>query len=61
MTPAFSRASPTCAGVQPCTTSTTTSALPAVELSTLLSTQSDATASGVRRAATTMSVATLRR
>ena len=48
MTPACSSASPTCAGVQPCTTSTTMSALPAVELSTLLSTQSDATASGVQ-------------
>jgi len=61
MTPVCSSMSPTWAGVEPCGISTTMSALPAVELSTLLSTHTDAMASGASSAPTTMIVITLRR
>jgi hypothetical protein len=61
ITPRAWSTSPTWAGDHPCWTSTGTSALPAVELSTLLSTHSDAMASGVSMAATTIIVMRLRR
>ena len=61
MTPFDCSVSPTCAGVQPCWISTTMSASPAVELSTLLSTHTDAIARGASITPTTITVITLRR